>query len=97
MHVYVSHVCLLTVIYQTQPLIKFLWKNLLKNHYTINEKTFYTDGSKLDKDAPSDVSVYSPDFNISITHKLPAETFVFSSKAWAISLAISRTLTVIKR
>jgi len=59
------------------------------SHYTINAKTFYTDGSKLDKDVPSGASVYSPDFNINITHKLPAETSVFSAETWAISLAIN--------
>jgi len=56
--------------------------------FIINAKTFYTDGSKLDSDVPSGASVYSPDFNVNIMHRLPAESSVFSAEAWAINLAI---------
>jgi len=57
--------------------------------FTTNTKTFYLDGSKLYSDAPTSASVYSPDFNINIMHRLPAETSVFSAEAWAINLAIN--------
>jgi len=57
--------------------------------YTTNAITFYTDGSKLDKDAPSGASVYSPNLNLNITHRLPAESSVFSTEAWAIYLALN--------
>jgi len=53
----------------------------------INASTFYTDGSKLDNDAPVGASVYFPDFNLSIMHRLPTESSVFSAEAWAIYLA----------
>jgi len=53
-----------------------------------NAVSFYTDGSKLDTDHSSGVGVYSPDFNLRITHRLPPETSIFSAEAWAILLAI---------
>jgi len=69
--------------------------------YATNAKTFYTDGSKLNKDAPTGTSVYSPDFNLNIIHSLPVESSVFSAEAWTIYLAINivqlRTSNVTKR
>jgi len=58
--------------------------------YTANAITFYTDGSKLNKDAPTGPSVHSPDFNLNVIHRLPAESSVFSAEAWAIYLAINK-------
>jgi len=57
--------------------------------YTTNTITFYTDGSKLDKNALSGASMYSPDINLNIIHKLLAESSVFSTEVWAIYLAIN--------
>jgi len=46
-----------------------------------NAITFYTDGSKLDKNSPSGAAVFSPEFNLHIAHKLPPETSVFTAEA----------------
>jgi len=54
--------------------------------YRDNTVSFYTDDSKLNKDVPSGVGVYSPDLNLCITHKLPPETSIFTAEAWAILL-----------
>jgi len=62
--------------------------------YRVNAITFYTDGSKLSRDASSGAGVYSPDLNLCITHKLPPETTVFTAEAWAILLAINVCLDV---
>jgi len=40
------------------------------SQYKYNVITSYTDGSKLNKDSPSGASAFSPELNISITHKL---------------------------
>jgi len=40
--------------------------------------SFYTDGSRLDKNSPSGATVFSPDLNHYIAHKLPPETSIFS-------------------
>jgi len=60
----------------------------ISSPYRENATSFYTDGFKLDKDHPSGVGVYSPDFNLRITYRLPPETSIFSAEAWAILLAI---------
>jgi len=54
-----------------------------------NAISFYTDGSKKNLDDPTGASVYSPDIDLGIMHRLPAETSVFSAEAWAIYLAIN--------
>jgi len=54
--------------------------------YTTNAKIFYTDGSKLDKDAPTGASVYSSKFNFNIIHRLPVEASVFSAEAAQASI-----------
>jgi len=64
---------------------KFLELSL---QYREGASSFYTDGSKLEADRSSGVGVYSPDFNLRITHRLPPETSIFFAEAWAISLAI---------
>jgi len=64
----------------------FLEKSL---SFSINAITFYTDGSKTDKEAPTGASVYSPDINLNIIHRLPMETSIFTAEAWAIYLAIN--------
>jgi len=56
---------------------------------TTNAKSFYTDESKTDNEAPVGASVFSPEFNLCIMHRLPAESSVFSVEAWAIYLAIN--------
>jgi len=60
--------------------------------YRNNAITFYTDGSKLDKNSPSGASVFSHELNICITHKLPVKSSVFSAEAWAILLAVNAIL-----
>jgi len=57
-----------------------------------NAKSFYTDGSKIDSDSPVGASVFSPDFNLSIMHRLPAESSIFSAQVWAIYLVINAIL-----
>jgi len=57
--------------------------------YRDNAVSFYTDSSKLSRDRPAGVGVYSPDFNLRITHRLSSETSIFSAEAWAILLAIN--------
>jgi len=59
------------------------------SQYTANAISFYTDGSKLDKDAPTGASVFSPDLKLNIMHRLPVETSVFTAEAWSIYLAIN--------
>jgi len=65
---------------------KFLKKSF---QYRNNAVSFYIDGSKLNKDSPSGVDVFSPDLNLRIIHKLPAETSVFTAEAWAILFAVN--------
>jgi len=60
------------------------------SQYRNNAITFYTDGSKLDKNFPSEASVFSPELNLRITYKLPVESFVFSAEAWAIRVSFHR-------
>jgi len=67
---------------------------LENSYYTDNTISFYTDGSKLEKDAPTGASVYSPNLNLNIMHRLPAETSVFTAEAWAIYLAIGAIMDV---
>jgi len=50
--------------------------------YSTDAVTFFTDGSKINKDLPSGASVYSPDINLNIAHRLPAATSVFTAEAW---------------
>jgi len=57
--------------------------------YSNNAITFYTDGSKMNNEYPTGASVYSPEINLNITHRLPIETSIFSAEAWAIFLAIN--------
>jgi len=64
---------------------KFLEKS---SQYRDNAISFYTDGSKLSKDVPTGVGVFSPNLHLCITHKLPPETSIFTAEAWAILLAI---------
>jgi len=64
----------------------FLEKSSL---YSSNASAFYTDGSKVEKDTPTGASVYSPNFNLNIMHRLPMETSIFSAEAWAILTAIN--------
>ncbi|XP_077278667.1 uncharacterized protein LOC143906439 [Temnothorax americanus] len=45
--------------------------------------SFYTDGSKSAYGYVG-AGVFSPDLNLQIMHKLPAETTIFSAEAWAI-------------
>ncbi|XP_018402771.1 PREDICTED: uncharacterized protein LOC108779767, partial [Cyphomyrmex costatus] len=52
-----------------------------------NSITFYTDGSK-EPDCPVGTGVFSPELNIQIAHKLPAETSIFSAELWAIYQAV---------
>jgi len=61
----------------------------LSASYRDNAVSFYTDGSKLSRDRPAGVGVYSPDLNLRIAHRLPSETSIFSAGAWAILLAIN--------
>jgi len=75
----------------SQPEIYNLFLEKSSN-YRINATSFYTDGSKLVKDSPSGAAVFSTDLNFSITHKLPPETSVFSTEAWAILQAINASL-----
>jgi len=56
--------------------------------YRNNTVSFYTDGSKLDKDCSSWMGVFSPDLNLRILHRFPAGTSIFTAEAWAI-LAIN--------
>jgi len=64
----------------------FLEKSSL---YFTNAIIFYTDGSKINKEDPTGASVYFPDINLNIIHRLPVETSVFTAEAWAIYLAIN--------
>jgi len=44
----------------------------------------YTDGSKRDDDSPVGAAVYSRDLGLSLKHKLPANTSIFTAEAWAV-------------
>jgi len=65
---------------------KFLEKSF---QYRNNAVSFYTDGSKLDKDRLAEVGIFSPDLNLRILHRLSAKTSIFTAKVWAILLAIN--------
>ncbi|XP_018404625.1 PREDICTED: RNA-directed DNA polymerase from mobile element jockey-like [Cyphomyrmex costatus] len=62
---------------------------LFKIYVTVrhNSITFYTDGSK-EADCSVGAGVFSPELNIQIAHKLPAETSIFSAELWAIYQAV---------
>jgi len=62
-------------------LSKFPEKSL---QYRNNVISFYMDGSKLSKDTPSGVGVFSSDLDLCITYKLLIETSIFTAEAWAI-------------
>ncbi|XP_018364089.1 PREDICTED: RNA-directed DNA polymerase from mobile element jockey-like [Trachymyrmex cornetzi] len=55
--------------------------------YRIDAISIYTDGSK-EPDSAVGARVYSPDLNISIKHKLPSETSIFSAELWALYQAV---------
>ncbi|XP_018359988.1 PREDICTED: uncharacterized protein LOC108759173 [Trachymyrmex cornetzi] len=59
---------------------QFLHKSL---DYRLNAITIYTDGSK-EPGNPVGAGVYLSDLGISIAHKLPAQTSIFSAELWAI-------------
>jgi len=62
------------------------------SEYRKNAISFYTDGSKFDRDTSSGAAVFSPDLNFRIVHKLPPETSVFTAEAWAILQAVNASL-----
>jgi len=49
--------------------------------------SIYIDGSKTD-DSPVGAAVYSPELRIALKHKLPSDTSIFSTEAWAIYQAL---------
>ncbi|KYN12324.1 hypothetical protein ALC57_15509 [Trachymyrmex cornetzi] len=57
---------------------------LRTSKFTLSYISFYTDGSKLNNTAAVGAGIHSPELNISIMHRLPPETSIFSAKAWAI-------------
>jgi len=74
---------------QSEIINTFLEKS---SNFRKNTISFYTDGSKLDKDSPSGAPVFSSDLNHYIAHKLPPESSVFSTEAWAILQAVNASL-----
>jgi len=46
--------------------------------------SLYTDGSKRDDDSSVGAAVYSRDLGLSLKHKLPANTSIFTAEAWAV-------------
>jgi len=46
--------------------------------------SIYTDGSKRDEDSAVGAAVFSPDLCLTIKHKFPSDTSIFSAEAWVI-------------
>jgi len=65
---------------------KFLDKS---SHYRENAVTFYTDRTKMTSDGPSGIEVFSPELNLWLLYRLPAETSIYMTEAWAILQAIN--------